>query len=147
MDSRQSVIFQSASSQSPPENRTDILFSIKTRKPLDLFPDELVIDRRKVNLIRRPFFFTERIVSLAYEDISNVVIEHSLLFACLEISHKIFGMAPLQVRFLKRDEANIVKRLILGLMIAKRDGLKNLLDLKTSDLITTASQLGRAHSN
>ena len=128
------------------EMRGQVLMRVKSRKPFDLFPDEIVVDRHKVTLIRRPFFWAERIVSLAFEDISNVTIDHGIMFASLEIAHKIFGMPPLMVQYLDRTEANLVKRLLLGIIIAKKEGNKELFNLDRKELIEQAQQVGKGHS-
>lgn len=121
-----------------------LLYKIRSVFPFDFFPDELIIDRHKVSLIRRPFFLSERVISLSYDDISNVSMERGIFFASLEISHKIFGMPPLVIRYLKREESDKVKQLILGLAIARKEGNKEIFTSPTKELIKQAMDLGRA---
>ena len=144
VDTRQKVVFQTGELEKTITRGEAVLWKIKSTFPFDPLPDELIVDRHKISLIKRPFFFSERVTSLSYDDISNVVIEHSMVFASLEISHKIFGMQPLTMHYLRKKEADKVKQLILGLIIAKKEGNKEIFSLSRQELIKKASELGRA---
>ena len=39
----------------------ETLFTFSTAFPFDFFPDDVVLDRFKINVIKRDFFATERI--------------------------------------------------------------------------------------
>ncbi len=144
MGSRKKIIFESREPYKAITRGEAVLWKIKSIFPFDLLPSILIVDRHKVSLIKRPFILSERVTSLSYDDISNVIIEHSMIFASLEIDHKIFGMLPLTLHYLRKQEANTVKQLILGLIIAKKEGNKEIFFLSRKELLKKAIELGRA---
>src|SRR3989344_5279795 len=59
------------------ENTTTPLLRIKTAIPLDPFPNEIIIDINKVNIILRYFFSSKHIHSIYIKDISDIIVETS----------------------------------------------------------------------
>jgi hypothetical protein len=50
----------------------EVLASVRTVFPLTLFPDSIVVDRTKISLIKRDFFWTSNTISFQIEDVLNV---------------------------------------------------------------------------
>lgn len=120
-------------------NRT--LLKVKTVFPFNFFPDEIIIDEIKVSIIHNLFFFSNQIRSVAHEDILNVVIEHHIFFATLEIMNRFFVEQPITVRYLRKDDALLARSIIQGIIIAKKEGVDfNMVTVK--DLLQKAKKIG-----
>lgn len=120
-----------------------ILLKIKTVFPFTLFPDTIVIDLHKINIVRKDFFLTKRINSINHEDILNIVIECGPLFATLKITTRFFSGKPIVVSYLKKSDAILAKRLIHGLIIAQRKAIP-LREVEVETLLKNLEQLGSA---
>lgn len=121
-----------------------VLLRINAVFPFNFFPDEVIVDETKVSIIHKIFFYSNSIRSIAHEDIFNVIVEHSLFFATLEIVDRFFVEQPIIIRYLKKDDAILARRLIQGIIIAKKKGI-NLTELKKDELHRKIELLGEVH--
>lgn len=128
------------------ETSTSPIFRLSTVSPFVLFPDHIHIDLNKVTIIFNYFFKSQHIHSVFIEDISDVYVETSLLFASLSIADKGYIENEIRVQYLPRDQAVQARRLIQGLIIAKRQGINLIALQRTPQLIEKLEELGEAHS-
>lgn len=124
------------------DSRT-ILFKTKTVFPFTLFPDKIIIDLDKLNIIRKDFFWSRRINSINHEDILNITAECAPLFASLKITTRFFSNKPFIISFLKKSGAVLIRRLVHGLIIARKKNIR-LRDIETGLLLKQLQQLGSA---
>jgi len=156
MKSKSTTIFSSI--KKPFENRRDstentlsnitrgseiILLKIKTVFPFTLFPDIIIIDLHKINIIRNDFFLTKRVNSINHEDILNIAAECGPLFATLKITTRFFSGKPIIIPYLKKSDAILTKRLIHGLIVAHKKGVP-LRGVEIETLLKNLEQLGKA---
>lgn len=120
-----------------------VIMRLQAVFPFNFFPDEVIIDEAKVSVIHKIFFFSRQIRSIAHEDIFNVVVEHSILFATLEIADRYFIMEPLRIPYLKKDEAIQARKIIQGIIIAKQNGI-DLAPLDVNEIRAKIEKLGEA---
>jgi len=120
---------------------TIILLKIKTVFPFTLFPDTIVIDLHKLNIIRKVFFLTYRRNSINHEDILNITVATAPLFATLRITTRFFSGKPIVILYLKKSEAILAKRVVHGLIVAHRKGV-TLRDIEKETLLKKLEQLG-----
>lgn len=118
-----------------------ILLKIKTIFPFTLFPDTIIIDLYKLNIIRKDFFLTHRTNNINHEDILNIAVESGPLFATLKITTRFFSGKPIVISYLKKSEATLAKRLVHGLIISHRKGVA-LRDIEKEELLKKLEQLG-----
>jgi hypothetical protein len=97
-----------------------VLLNISAVFPFDFFPDQVTIDENKVNIVERMFFWSEYIHSVMIKDIMNVVVQSGLFFATLQLIPIGHGDIPIEVRYLKRHDAIRARRIIQGLIAAKK---------------------------
>lgn len=97
-----------------------VLLKVSSFFPFDFFPDEVTVDENKVNIVERIFFFSEYIHSVLIKDIMNIVVEAGFLFATLKLIPMGNKDAPIQVRYLKKHDAVCARRIIQGLIAAKK---------------------------
>ena|SRR3989344_5338363 len=100
-----------------------ILFKAKTVFPFTFFVDDIVIDKTKVTIIERLFFFHQDITSFAIEDILNVSVSSSVFFSTLTCLTRYEEKVVFSLQYLKKSDATFAKKLIQGLVIAKREGV------------------------
>lgn len=103
------------------EESSRILYKISTVFPFDLFPDEVVIDENKVNIIIRNFFSSELIESVLIRDISQIYIQTTPFFASMRIATFKANSKPYNFSFLKINEAIKARRIIEGLRVVTKE--------------------------
>ncbi len=120
------------------------LYKLSTIFPLDLFPNQLIIELDHVNIYFREFFFTGQMRSVPIQNIGEVIIETSPLFTRLKIIEGMIGTGiELILKYVRRQEAMKAKRIIMGLMIANKQGI-DLSDLKPEEVSIKVEALGKA---
>lgn len=96
------------------------LFRCKSVFPFDLIPTEVIIDINKVTISTQLFSFGRRMHSFVIDDVSDVFVTSGIFLATLEIIDKNFGSNTVKVPKLNPKEALEAKRIIQGLVIAKK---------------------------
>ena len=110
--------------------------------PVALFPDDVILDRTKVTIIQRQFFWTARTISVRIEDVLNVSCSVGPFFGSVIISMRIMNSVDhFEVDRLCRRDAADMKRLIQGYMIAKHSHVE-LDHLTVPELVETLHELG-----
>lgn len=123
----------------------EILASARTVFPLTIFPDDVVLDRSKVTIIMRKFFWVENVVSIRIEDILNVSAGVGPFFGSLNISSRVMNSIDhFPVNFLWRSDARRLKCLIQGYVISRHDKI-DLSHLSKDELCATLMELGADH--
>lgn len=118
------------------------LFKVKTVFPFTFFPDTLVIDLFKINIIRKTFYLSERIISVEICDVLNVDLIYGPLFATLKISTKFFTQKPISLSFLRKKDAVKARRIITGLLIAYKNNIP-IDQINKKDLLENLISIGK----
>ncbi|MBI4097826.1 MAG: hypothetical protein HY426_02195 [Candidatus Levybacteria bacterium] len=119
---------------------------LKIRNIIPILSDELVIDTNKITFIYRPFFFSERIHSVAVKDITDVYIETVPFLATITVIDSGFidehsrntpQNVTIKIRWLWKKDAERARRVITGLMEAAKEqiDLKNIKDGNIAQLL------------
>ena len=119
-----------------------ILFKANTVFPFTFFIDSIIIDKTKVTIIERLFFFHEDITSYAIEDILNVDLGSSIFFANLTCLTRYDNKKVFSLHYLKKSDAAFAKKLIQGLIIAKREGV-HIEELSKEEIMTYGEVIGK----
>lgn len=122
-----------------------VLIKISAVFPLDLFPNQIVVDENHVNVINRRFFKEEYVNSILIKDIYEVIITSGPFFANMEIRIKGMITKPIVVSYLWKKEAEKVRRAIVGLIAASRANL-DLSEVPISVLRKKMDELGKVAS-
>jgi hypothetical protein len=112
------------------EQSNRVLLQCQTVFPFDIFPDTLIVDERKVNIIYKEFFLSENVHSVLIENIQDVQIEAGALFAKLTVIPSLYPDTMVSVEYLRKNDAFEARRLIQGIIACKREGI----DLSKLDL-------------
>lgn len=124
----------------------ELLMSVNTVFPITLFPDTVSVDRTKVTITRRDFFWTSEAISFRVEDILNVTATVGPLFGSLTVASRVMSTVDhFQIKHLWRTDAIRLKHIIQGYVIAQHNNIDTAhLDRKT--LIETVVELGHDSS-
>lgn len=120
----------------------EILMAVNTVFPITLFPDTVTVDRTKVTITRRDFFFTSDVMSIRIEDVLNVSASVGPLFGSLTIASRVMSTIDhFQISHLWRSDAIRLKHIIQGYVIAQHNNIDTA-HLKKKELIETLIELG-----
>ncbi len=115
--------------------------------PVNLFPDTVTVDRTKITIIKRTFFWSADVISIRIDDILNVGCSIGPLFGSLTISSRIMNSTDhFVINYFWRKEAIYLKQIIQGYFIAHHDKIKTE-HLGHDELITTLLELGSDSSS
>ncbi len=120
----------------------NVLLKVTTFWPFTLFVNDIIIDPYKVNIIFREFFWSEHIHSVMIKDILDVVVETSVFFATVRIVDQGYIENTIDIAYLKRDDAIMVRKIIQGLVIAHRQAV-DLSVLSSSHIRQRAEEMGQ----
>lgn len=128
------------------EHSHETICDLKTAFPFTLFPDEIILDRTKVTIIKRNFFWSRDVLSFRIEDVLNVSSSLGPFFGSVTITSRVmssvdhFGID----RFWRSDAVHL-KHMIQGYMIAKHSGV-DLDQLTIPEIVDTLNELGQDSS-
>lgn len=105
------------------EQNAEILLKVRSVFPFKLFPTTVTIDRTKVVIMDRVFFFSKISRTLPIKDIGTVVVETGFPFASLRMTSKLPNHDSLTVTHLWENQADKARRIIDGLILADRESV------------------------
>ncbi len=133
---------QNPSLQTIVEKSHEVLGRATTIFPFTLFPDTVIVDRTKVTIIKRNFFWSEDVVSIRIEDVLNATASVDLFFGSLNVSSRVMNSTDhYQIKFLWKSDAMHLKHLIQGYVIAQHNEI-DVAHLDRDKLIKTLCELG-----
>lgn len=110
--------------------------------PTNLFPDTVVVDRNKVTINKKTFFWSSSVISIRIEDILNVTASIGPLFGSLSIAGRVMNSTDhYEVNYLWRADAVNLKHIIQGYMITVHNKIDTS-DLPKEKLIEKLKELG-----
>jgi hypothetical protein len=120
-----------------------VIYKVRTVFPFTLFPTNIVIDTQKVTLIFGVFFYSYKMFPILLKDIRSVTVSTGLLFGTISFDKEGFQENPGTVEYLWREDALKVRRIIMGMMVATKEGVEmDALDDKS--LLEKVEAIGRA---
>lgn len=120
----------------------EVLMAANTVFPLTLFPDTVVVDRTKVTITRRDFFWSSDVMSIRIEDVLNVSAGVGPFFGSLTIASRVMSTTDhFQINHFWRGDAQRLKQIIQGYVIAQHNNIDTA-HLTKKELIDTLIELG-----
>lgn len=111
--------------------------------PVNLFPDTVIVDRTKVTIIKKSFFWSAQVISIRIEDVLNVSTSVGPFFGSLTISSRVMNSTDhFEITHFWRNDAIRLKCIIQGYMIAQHNNIETS-HLTKEELIETLEELGR----
>lgn len=120
----------------------EVIAQATTLFPFTPFPDTVTLDRTKVTIRKRNFFWSEDVVSIRIEDVLNATVSTDLIFGSLNIASRVMNSTDhYQIKFFRKREAMFLKHLIQGYVIAQHNNIR-VSHLSRGELIETLLELG-----
>lgn len=120
----------------------EVLASARTVFLIKLFPDDIIVDRSKITIVKRSFFWSSSVISIRVEDVLNVATDVGPLFGSVTIASRVMNSIDhFQISSLWRGDAIYIKHIIQGYVFA----LQNNVDvgkLPRKELLDMLSELG-----
>jgi hypothetical protein len=111
--------------------------------PTNLFPDSVVVDRTKVTIIKRNFFWSSNVISIRIEDVLNVATNTGPFFGSLTVSSRVMNSTDhYEINYFWRKDAIYLKQIIQGYVIAHHNQIETS-HLERDELIKTLLELGQ----
>lgn len=129
------------SSHPSQESKNRALLTLSTVFPLDLFPDEIIIEDDKINIISREFFATEQIYSIPLEEIGDIFVSTVPYLATLTIIDNRYKETPVKIKYLWQDQAKQARKLVLGLILGKKQQI-DFSQMTSEEIKKKTSELG-----
>ena len=120
----------------------EVLAKARTVFPVTLFPDDVILDRMKITIIKRDFFWSSSVISIQVRDILNVSTSVGPLFGSLTIASRVMNSIDhFEINYLWRGDAVQLKNMIQGYAIAKHSNIDTD-HLSKVELVDMLSDLG-----
>lgn len=111
--------------------------------PVNLFPDSIHVDRTKVTITRRTFFWTSQVITTRIEDILSVTSNFGPIFGSLTISTRVMNSTDhYEINYFWRKDAVYLKQLIQGYVIAQHNKIETS-HMSASELVKTLLEIGQ----
>lgn len=121
----------------------EVLVQASTVFPITLFPDTVVVDRMKVTIIKRDFFWSSDTMTFRIEDVLNAEVTVGPLFGSLIIASRVMSTTDhFRIDHFWRNDAVYLKQIIQGYVIAQHNKI-DVAHLSKDDLVKTLNELGR----
>lgn len=98
----------------------EVLMTMKTVFPLDLFPDTITIDPLKILIIQKYFFLSKSEKSIFIKDIIDTSVEIGPWTSTLEIVTK-EDPHPVRISYIRTKDAEKAMKIIKGLVVARSE--------------------------
>lgn len=111
--------------------------------PSNVFPDTVIVDRTKITITKRTFFWSSEVISIRIEDVLNVTASTGPFFGTLTISSRVMNSTDhYEINALFRRDALYLKQIIQGYVIAQHNQIQTS-HLDKNELIKTLLEIGR----
>lgn len=117
------------------------LFRFKSVFPFDFFPDSVVLDRFKINIIKRDFFLSHRIITIPLSGLIGVKVSSGPFLSQVEIFDPQGGQKSVIVRNLMNSDSRRFRELVEGLIVSLKQGV-NITRMSKEELIKCALNWG-----
>ncbi len=121
------------------EGTSQFSYKIRTHAPIDLFPNELIIDINKVSVLYKTFMSRD-VLSIPIKDINKVEVTSDILSASIEIVNG-SQTTTLSLTWLKKREAREVQAIIQGLLVAAKNNI-DISQFDSSEITERLKMLG-----
>lgn len=123
----------------------EVIMKARTVWPFTLFRDYIIVDRSKVTIMIKDFFFVDHTISIRLEDILNIKASTGPFFGSITIVVRVLNSEDHHsISFLWREDAMKLKNILQGYIIALNNNIA-CTDQTKEELIETLTELGQEH--
>lgn len=128
------------------EHSHEVIASAKTMLP-PIFQDEVILDRTKITVIKRNFFWSSDVISIRIEDVLNISASLGPIFGSITIASRVMSSVDhFEVSNFWRSDAIRLKQIIQGYLIARQNGVSTD-HLSCEELAKTLYETGGAENS
>lgn len=110
--------------------------------PFDLFPDEIIINKTNITVIRHYFFFVSQKLICHFDDLVNSHVNVGPFFSSISIISKYFTDGQEDVKWLSRQDGEKVHAVLQGLLLSRKEGV-DLKRLPKEEIIDKLIAIGK----
>lgn len=123
------------------QESNEVLARFKGVFPFDFFPDEVIIDKQAITIVRNFFFGVKGKIICHYDDLVNSEVNLGPFFGSFTIYSKYFTDGEEKVNWFSKGDAKKIHAILQGLLIARKEGV-NLKTLSRGDILNKLYQIG-----
>lgn len=123
----------------------NVLFCSKTIFPLDLFPDEIVIDLERITIKKRSFFMSAEIKVYDITDVADCVVDLGPVSSTVRLILSHTREPQVTVRHISSHDALEMRRIIYGIKKAKKEHI-DLIKINQDVLPEKINELGKVYA-
>lgn len=133
------IVDQPSAKQINEVNETLLRFSAIF--PFELFPDEVILDRMKISVIKKDFILSKRIITIPLTGTLNVEVSKGPLTSQIVIADTASGLNSVRVKNILYTDALYLQRLVEGIVVGIKQGI-NFMGMSREELLASASKWG-----
>lgn len=118
-----------------------VLGKFKGVWPFDFFPDEVLLDKQAITIVRHHFWGVFAKITCHYDDLVNSQVNVGPLFGSLNIYSKYFTDGEEVVKWFSNTDAQRIHAILQGLLIARKEGV-DLKETPDDELLTKLHKIG-----
>lgn len=104
------------------QESNQVLAHFRSVWPFDFFPDEVIIDKKAITIVRHWFFGVGQKITCHFEDLVNSEVQIGPFFGSIKIYSKYFTDGEEDVNWFSRSDAKKIHAILQGLLMAKKEG-------------------------
>lgn len=128
------------------QESNEVLATFRGVFPFDIFPDEVIIDKQSITIIRHFFIGISQRVNSHFDDLVNSEVNLGPFFGSINVYSKYFTEGVERVNWLSRDGAQALHEILQGLLITRKEGV-DLKDLSREEIIFKLRQIGKVSTS
>ncbi|MDQ5951075.1 MAG: hypothetical protein QG639_352 [Patescibacteria group bacterium] len=120
----------------------EFLFKFTSVFPLDLFPDEVIVDKLKITIVKRDFFFSKRIITFPMTGTIQVQLFRGPITSKVHIDDtSTIHQDPIPIKNVWLNDALLFHDLVQGMVIGIKQGV-NLMSMSRKEILDNAERWG-----
>jgi hypothetical protein len=121
------------------------ILEIKSVFPFQIFPDKLIIELNKVNIIHLGLFFKNEFPILI-DDIKTVKVTRGFVFSSILFEVRGYAKNPYPITYIWPNEADKAKNYIMALLDARNENI-DLSNINRNILIKRLEEIGKSRED
>ena len=101
----------------------EILYSVSTVFPFEIFPTTIVISKTKIDIINYYFFFSKQLKSIMLSELGRAEVTTTAFLSCLILRGKISDIVLGRIPNLPSTRAQEAQSIIQGLLVSKTENI------------------------
>lgn len=124
----------------------EVILRVSSYFPLQLFPDSIVVDKNKIDIVHRDFFWTKSVFTILLEDLTTINVFTGPLFATVRFEVRGYEQNPEPIKHLPVKDAVRLREIVLGLTKATREAV-DLTNVDEKGMIKKLRSIGQIQEN